>query len=53
MLAEKRSSLNKPIQKLIYSKDSSYNFGGAQTSGNPNVLSLFKSISSLFPSTTS
>ena len=47
MLAEKKSSLNKPLQKLIYSKDSSYNFGGAQTSGDPSVLSLFKSSSSL------
>ena len=47
MLSEKKSLLNKPVQKLIYSKDSSYNFGGAPTGGDPSILSLFKSSSSL------
>ena len=47
MLSEKKSLLNKPVQKLIYSKDSSYNFGGAQNGGDPSILSLFKTSSSL------
>ena len=47
MLSEKKSYLSKPVQKLIYSKDSSYNFGGGQTGGDPSILSLFKSSSSL------
>ena len=47
MLEEKKSLLNKPIQKLIYTKDSSYNFGSPQTNGDPSILNLFKSTSSL------
>ena len=47
MLEEKKSLLNKPIQRLIYTKDSSYNFGSPQTNGDPSILNLFKSTSSL------
>ena len=38
---------NKPKQKLIYSKDSSLNFGMQQSGNEANLLGLFKSNSSL------
>ena len=45
MLEEK--IYNKPKQKLIYSKDSSLNFGIQQSGNEANLLGLFKSNSSL------
>ena len=45
MLEEK--IYNKPKQKLIYSKDSSLNFGMKQSINEANLLGLFKSNSSL------
>ena len=38
---------NKPKQKLIYSKDSSLNFGMPQSGTEASLLGLFKSNSSL------
>ena len=50
MLAE-RNILNKPKQKLIYSKESNYNFSGGDSSthisGDPSILGLFKTSSAL------
>jgi hypothetical protein len=45
MLEER--TYNKPKQKLIYSKDSSLNFGMQQSGNEANLLGLFKSTSSL------
>ena len=50
MIAE-RKILNKPKQKLIYSKESNYNFSGGESSthvsGDPSILGLFKTSSAL------
>ena len=45
MIEEK--TYNKPKQKLIYSKDSSLNFGMQQSGNEANLLGLFKSSSAL------